>query len=365
MERARLPDTIRRGGAWFPPLARTMVADEVTLRVTLMQRTPKSLTPLTELYGPISADLAIVERIFDEEIFSDVAFVNTLCDNVRSYRGKMLRPALLLLSGRASGCVSREHHTLAAVVEMVHMATLVHDDVLDEASERRRQPTINTLSGNVSAVLLGDYLISHAFHLCSALDTQYASRRIGATTNTVCEGELLQNQLRGRFDLREDDYIEIIRRKTAVLTATCCALGAKYAGADDDVIAALESYGISIGIAFQIVDDLLDVTGNRAEVGKTLGRDFDMGKLTLPTIHCLSVGHETVGRQLLKALSDPQQHPNGALRQWLTETGSLDYARATAERYVTDAIAQLDALPPSDAKASLTSMAEFITQRRL
>ena len=165
----------------------------------------------------------------------------------------MLRPALLLLVAKASEGVRPVHHTLAAVVEMVHMATLVHDDVLDNADERRKQPTINTISGNEAAVLLGDYLISHAFHLCSSLNSQQASRIIGATTNTVCEGELLQNHHRGNMELSETQYLEIVRRKTAALTAATCELGAMYADAEPRVIAAMKKYGLSSGIAFQII----------------------------------------------------------------------------------------------------------------
>ncbi len=176
---------------------------------------------LMSLYEPMAADLEKVCRIFDDELFSDLPVVNDLCDQVRQYRGKMLRPALLLLSARACGQVRPEHFTLAAVVEMVHMATLVHDDVLDEADLRRRHPTINRLAGNEAAIMLGDYLISHAFHLCSSLDSQEASRLIGATTNTVCEGELQQIAHRGDDRLTVEQYLQIITRKTAVLTGVC------------------------------------------------------------------------------------------------------------------------------------------------
>ena len=177
---------------------------------------------LQELYAPVRSELAATTRIFDDELVGEFPFVNEFCAAVRSYRGKMLRPALLLLSGKAAGCLRRQHPTLAAVVEMVHMATLVHDDVLDEADLRRQEPTVAAVSGNVSAVLLGDYLISHAFHLCSGLESQYACRRVGATTNVVCEGELLQNRHRGDLELTEDVYFSIIRRKTGALTAVAC-----------------------------------------------------------------------------------------------------------------------------------------------
>ena len=146
---------------------------------------------LADLYAPVRDDLAAAAELIDDELASELPLVNTLCASVRSYGGKMLRPALLMLSGRATGELSESHRTLAAVIEMVHMATLVHDDVLDGADERRGQPTVCAVNGNVAAVLLGDYLISHAFHLCSSLCDQGASRRVGAATNTVCEGELL------------------------------------------------------------------------------------------------------------------------------------------------------------------------------
>ena len=149
-----------------------------------------------------------------------------LVKHVSRFRGKMLRPCLVLLSGKACGKLQPSHTVIATVVEMVHMATLVHDDVLDDAELRRKGATINHLRGNEAAVLLGDYLISHSYHLCSSLDSQYASRLIGKTTNEVCEGELLQIDNRNNFDLSEETYLQIIRRKTAVLCAACCALGA-------------------------------------------------------------------------------------------------------------------------------------------
>ncbi len=319
---------------------------------------------LDELYAPIRDDLAVVERIFDEEIVSDLDFANALCDTVRSYRGKMLRPALLLLSARAVGPVRGAHRTLAAVVEMVHMATLVHDDVLDHADQRRRQPTVAAIAGNTAAVLLGDYLISHAFHLCSSLHNQHASRRIGATTNTVCEGELLQNQHRGNADLTEEEYFEIISRKTGALTAVCCELGAKFAEADDAVVQRMHAFGRAAGTAFQIVDDLLDVTGDPAEVGKSLGRDLANGTLTLPIIHCLAKAQPAVAAELRDAVRGAASPSRSQLRAWLDQTGSVEYALTAARRFVFEALGHLEAVPPSDARQSLTALTEFILQRR-
>ena len=201
----------------------------------------------------------------------------------------MLRPMLVLLSGLVAGeeekPLKHEHITLATVVEMVHMATLVHDDILDGAEVRRRGATINHLHGNEAAVLLGDFLISHAYHLCSSIGSQEASRLIADTTNVVCEGELTQNFNRGNWKLDLPTYNLIIYRKTAALTETCCKIGAMFSTRKKEWIAAMAHYGRQIGMAFQIVDDILDICGSQKAVGKSLGTDIEKGKLTLPMIH--------------------------------------------------------------------------------
>src|SRR4029077_19205862 len=171
-----------------------------------------------------------------------------LVKHVSRFRGKMLRPCLVLLSGKAcSGELNDSHVVLATVVEMVHMATLVHDDVLDDAELRRKGATINHLRGNEAAVLLGDYLISHSYHLCSSLDSQHASRAIGRTTNEVCEGELLQIHHRNNLDLDEETYLTILDRKPASLTAACCLLGAQVAGASEAAVRYADTFGRCIG----------------------------------------------------------------------------------------------------------------------
>jgi len=320
--------------------------------------------PLVDLYGPIRDELAEAQRVFDAELVSDFPFVNEWCARIRSYRGKMMRPAMLLLSGNASGELTPDHPTLAAVVEMVHTATLVHDDVLDDADERRREPTIRCSDGNVTAVLLGDYLISHAFHLCSGLDSQYVSRRVGATTNTVCEGELLQNRESGNDGLSEARYLEIIERKTGALTALACELGARQAGADDRVVEAMAAYGLAVGAAFQIVDDVLDIVGDRREVGKTLGLDLALGKPTLATIHALASAGMTAQSALRAVVRGEGACDVEQLRGWLASTGSVEYALSVATDQVNHAIRQLEVLPPSDARSSLAALAEFIVHRR-
>ncbi|MCG3131270.1 MAG: All-trans-nonaprenyl-diphosphate synthase (geranyl-diphosphate specific) [Phycisphaerae bacterium] len=318
---------------------------------------------LADAYAPIAERLRQVEEAFDREIAGDLDFVNEMCDRVRSYRGKMLRPALLLLCGKACGALTPEHVVLGAVVEMVHMATLVHDDVLDEAGERRLRPTVNATEGNVAAVLLGDYLISHAFHLCSSLPSSRASRMIGAATNTVCEGELMQNRLRGRIDLSETAYFDIIRRKTAALTAVSCELGAVFAGAEDALVRAMRMFGDRAGTAFQIVDDVLDVVGETEKVGKTLGRDAELGKPTLPVIHALSTLEGAERSQLTKMLSCVEGADRKALRAMLEATGSLAYAIGVARRFVEEAQACLEGLPDGEARESLHVLAGFIVRR--
>lgn len=240
----------------------------------------------------------VVER-FDAQLLSPLSPVADLCRHVERYRGKMLRPTVALLSGIAcspdadsaepESLLTHELVSVAAVCEMVHMATLVHDDVLDEADTRRRGPTVNSLHGNEPAVILGDYLIAAAYHLCSQLDSQAAALAIGRACMDVCAGELLQLHHRENFELDEPTYFEIVARKTGELVSVACELGARLApggcapGAPD----ALASFGRNLGIAFQIQDDLLDLTGEERVVGKSVGKDSEKGKLTLPLIHHL------------------------------------------------------------------------------
>ena len=319
---------------------------------------------LDEVYAPIAGALDRARDIFDEELASQWPFVRDLCGHIQSYRGKMLRPALVLLSARACGRLTRDHVVLAAVVELVHMATLVHDDVLDEAEMRRRAPTINRYQGNEAAVLLGDFLISHAFHLCSSLDSQEASRQIGAATNAVCEGELMQIHHRGDIRLTRDQYLAIISLKTASLTRVCCSLGARFAKGRTACIRALENYGHSLGMAFQIVDDVLDIVGSETRMGKTLGRDLDKAKLTLPLIHFVSNAPRRQRERAAAVLRNGSPDRAAVLRELLAGSDSIGVAMDAAKDYVRAALDSLDVLPASAARNSLQMMAEFITARQ-
>lgn len=313
----------------------------------------------------VGQELAAVDRLFHEELKSDLACVNTLVRHVSRFRGKMLRPLLVLLSGKACGKLSDAHVSIATVVEIVHMATLVHDDVLDEAELRRKGATINHLRGNEAAVLLGDYLISHSYHLCSSLDSQMASRLIGRTTNQVCEGELLQIDNRNNWDLDEETYLRIITLKTASLCATCCALGARLAGASEQDVKRLETYGLSLGIAFQIQDDILDVVGDTDTVGKTLGIDIEKGKMTLPMIHFLRSApaeHRALLRSLLIGRDADKAE---RVRNLILPSESIPYATDRARQLVDRARSVLSELPDSEARRVLDTMAEFVVTRAM
>lgn len=313
----------------------------------------------------VRGDLERVEKRFEEELASDIPPVAALLKYVGRYRGKMLRPVLLLLAGKAvnEGGVGEEHVTLATVVEMVHMATLVHDDVLDEAELRRKGATINHLKGNEAAILLGDLLISHAFHLCSSLDSQSASRLIGRTTNQLCEGELLQIDNRNNLEITEETYYRIIERKTAALVGAACRLGVLHAGGTEQQAEAMTRYGVSIGKAFQIQDDLLDLTGDPREVGKTLGLDIERTKLTLPLIHFMRTApweHRELLRSLLRS---PDADKVEKIRNLVVPSGSLEFARQAAVELVDVALAAVGELPASPARNALEIAARFVVER--
>src|SRR5262249_29225070 len=201
-----------------------------------LQPVPLTAPPHLDLYGPVAQDLEKVEQVLAQTLRSRYAAVNAVVDHVKHYRGKRLRPVLVLLSARAAGKLTPAHHILGAVVEMIHTATLVHDDILDGADMRRHVATVNALWGNQASVLLGDYLFTHAFHLAATLDDVRACRLIGMATNRLCAGELQQICRRGHLDLSEEEYLDIIDAKTAELTACSCKLGAIYAGQSEDVI---------------------------------------------------------------------------------------------------------------------------------
>lgn len=320
---------------------------------------------LQTLYAPIAEDLIQVERMLREEMRSDYPYVNELVRYGAMLGGKRLRPALLLLSARAVGAVNRDHWVLSAVVEMIHTATLVHDDVLDDAVTRRRLATVNSRWDNEASVLLGDFLFTHAFYLASTLETTYACRTIGRATNIVCEGELRQKGNRGDFSLDETEYLEIIDAKTAALCACACRLGAFYSGGDEATVEALTQYGRNLGIAFQIADDLLDVIGSEATVGKSLGTDLEKQKPTLPVIRVLQLVNERERMQVLEILESDAPDKRARLAPWFEHFDAIAYTRAKARKYAIAGAHELDRLPAGPALATLRHLTDFVVQRSL
>jgi octaprenyl-diphosphate synthase len=314
------------------------------------------LAGIEKVSAPVLPELAEAERIFAAELHSTKPHVRALIEHLGHYRGKRLRPTLLLLTARACGKVAREHHILAAVVEMIHTATLVHDDVLDKADLRRHVPTINAKWGNQSSVLLGDMLFTHAFYLASTTGSTLACRIIGETTNRVCEGELHQIGESGNLDLTEAAYYDIIDGKTAELTACCCKLGAIFSDMKMETVESLTKFGRDLGIAFQIADDVLDLTGTEAETGKSLGTDLEQQKLTLPMIRLLQASPPSLSRQARQLLLHPTPASRAQLADLLEDSDALAYAIEQAERHAASARAALGLLPASESKSILEKM---------
>lgn len=325
-----------------------------------------------------------VQARFDRQLQSDLPPVRDLCRHVERYRGKMLRPTLALLSGLAADDrsdipieerVGEAHEMVGAVCEMVHMATLVHDDVLDDADVRRRGQTVNRLHGNEAAVILGDYLIASAYQLCSRIDSHTALAVAGASA-VMCAGELLQLHHRNDYSLDEPTYFEIVERKTAALIAVACELGAHHSlrhaqptnDGTHETASAFSAFGRAVGVAFQIQDDVLDLTGEESVVGKSLHKDLEKGKLTLPVIHHLSAANERArGRtlRLLESVTEGHATPGSVQRLALAlqETGSIEYARATARRYVATAKSALGEVAPGPALHVLSLLADAVVTR--
>ncbi len=323
---------------------------------TVIPEQPKTISPWAMMFAPVGQELAGIEDRLRAALHQSDPFIDELAQ--RSFRlgGKRLRPALLLLTAQAAGGINNDHRTLAAVVEMIHTATLVHDDVLDEADIRRHEDTINARWNNQTSILLGDYLFSQAFYLASSLETTYGCRTIGRSTNIVCAGELLQTAASGNFDLSREQYFRIIEAKTAELCACCCSLGAHYAGCDQQTAEQLKTFGHQLGIAFQIADDLLDLIGEEQTVGKSLGTDLTKQRMTLPLIMLRDQLDPPQQQDLQTLLDAATDENNSTLKDWLQSSGALQQARDLALTYANQAVQQLAPLPDSPAKQSLQQL---------
>ncbi len=282
---------------------------------------------LKTICRPIEADLAAVELLLADRRQNRMEWVDRLLRQTPLTGGKRMRPILLLLSGACTGVLSEMHHRLAAAVELVHTASIVHDDVLDNAQTRRHESTVNAIWDNTTSVLLGDYLFAQAFDIAADTGNAEALKRIARSSGHVCEGEMKQNASAGNLGLTVAEYMEIITLKTADLCKCACGLGALASAADATTVANFESFGQSLGIAFQIIDDVLDLVGEQERVGKTLGTDLATQKMTLPIIHGLRHGdHKTCSA--LAVQLESQNPDQDAVLILLSTTRSVDYARA-------------------------------------
>lgn len=334
---------------------------------------PDPTADLQRLFAPIAPDLVTAETRLRGELQHREAFIDKLARHSFRMSGKRLRPALLLLTAAAAGKVTEEHTTLAAVVEMVHTATLVHDDVLDEADVRRHADTVNARWNNQTSVLLGDYLFTHAFYLASTLETPHGCRIIGRATNRVCEGELLQTASAGNFEISREEYLHIIDAKTAALCSCACELGAFYGDATESVVAQYRDYGTDLGIAFQIADDLLDLVGDESAAGKSLGTDLAHCKMTLPLINLRDQCTSADRAELKRLCTNPTSQNLAKIQTWLDNSGEINAARQTAVEYAEQAAERIGSLKPESsdngsarqfqAHESLMALAEFVIAR--
>lgn len=287
--------------------------------------------------------------------------IRPLAEHALAGTGKMVRPGLVLLSGLGCGGLNDQHLQVAAVMEMIHQATLHHDDVLDVADTRRGRPATHRVWGSAAAVLLGDLILSRVLRTCVDLRRD-AARIISDMACQVCQGELRQTLSRGDAGVTESEYLETIEAKTASFFSACGRVGAILAGAPEDQVCAMDLYGLNLGMAFQITDDLLDLVASPEQVGKPSGRDAGTGTMTLAVIHLLRV-LDRAGREDLARRIQCGDDPTDRLREAALHMGSLDYVRARAQAFAHEAIRSLERVPDGPARAALRDLALHSTCR--
>ena len=309
----------------------------------------------------VADDLAAVRVCISAQLVTGDDSIDAMLREIGLRNGKMLRPAMVLLVAKSCANITETHIRIAAIVELLHAATLLHDDVLDEAQSRRKASTANRLWGNESAVLLGDFLLGKVFVMCSHLEQRGIAQVLSDTAVEICRGELSQNIQRRNFELTQDRYCEIIRDKTAALFSACCYVSSVAAGGEEQRHQRFREFGLKVGMAFQITDDLLDIVGDEASVGKTLGTDLATEKITLPIIHLLSTVDEGQRPSLIKKLTGKIERAE--LRDMLEATGSLDYTRAVAQRYCDEAVALIETMEDLSDKDGLPAIARSMAAR--
>ena len=312
--------------------------------------------------APIETDMAAVDAVIRAHLASEVALVGQIADYIITAGGKRLRPVLLLLVAGACGYKGPLAHKLAAVIELIHTATLLHDDVVDESGLRRGRKTANAVFGNAASVLVGDFLYSRSFQMMVSGGSMEVMRVMSEATNVIAEGEVLQLMHIGDCNVSEQQYLRVIRYKTAKLFEAAGRLGAIVAGADHQA-ARMAEFGMRLGTAFQLTDDVLDYAGASAETGKAVGGDFAEGKPTLPLIHVLACGSVAQREVVREAISHPGQASFSGVMAAIEATGALEYTSRTALAEAHAARALLDVLPDSACRQSLLQLCSAAVER--
>jgi octaprenyl-diphosphate synthase len=301
---------------------------------------------LARLLGPVMPELAQVEQLLAAQVESFDPGVKEYVHYVLGGTGKRLRPSLALLCGGATGAVGQAHIKLGVIVELIHVATLVHDDVLDDADIRHGLPTANSRWGNEISVLLGDSLFAHALQLAASYPTTDMCRRVSEATNTVCSGEIIQNQRRFDLKLTLEQYLGVIAMKTGALFAVSCELGAALNGVAPTVVKMLREYGDNLGIAYQVYDDCVDLFGQERTFGKSLGTDVKKGKLTLPYLLLLDATEQSRRAEISEMIFADRTEDRRQLCAWFNDAGVAAECLATIDGYITRARTNLTALTP-------------------
>ncbi|MFT3762399.1 MAG: polyprenyl synthetase family protein [Pseudoxanthomonas sp.] len=329
--------------------------------VVQASRPALSLPQIQTLAAP---DMAAIDALIRARLSSDVVLINQIADHIVSAGGKRLRPMLVALAGRACGSVGPDHHQLAAIVEFIHTSTLLHDDVVDESDLRRGRSTANAIWGNAASVLVGDFLYSRSFQLMVELDCMEVMRLLADTTNRIAEGEVLQLLHVHNPDTDEAAYLRVIERKTAVLFAAATRLGALAANAGEATQQCLYDFGMQLGYAFQIADDVLDYSADASELGKNLGDDLAEGKATLPLIHAIAHSDAATRARLRGIVENGDADAMPEVLAAIHATGGLEYSRRRAAEYALAAERALDGLADDEAVAALRGLARYAVERR-
>ena len=319
---------------------------------------------LESIRAPIADDLVRVDAVIRDRLQSDVLLIRTIADYIIGSGGKRLRPALVLLSANACGAQGETRHSLAAVIEFIHTATLLHDDVVDESSLRRGRKTANAEFGNAASVLVGDFLYSRAFQMIVEAGSLRVMKVLADATNVIAEGEVLQLLNVHDADTDEEKYLRVIRYKTAKLFEAATQVGAILGGAPLEVEQALAEYGMHLGTAFQLIDDVLDYSGDLHETGKNLGDDLAEGKPTLPLIYAMRTGTGAERGHIRHAIEQGGKSDLEGVVGAIQRTGALDYARECARREAATATARLERLAHSSCRDSLLQLAHFSVERK-